>query len=306
VAQDLSVGLIGLGAFGSRVAMRLLWSGHHTLQVYDVLDGATRVFCNDFGAMAAGSPKMMAQCCDVVFTILPSAAELREVCFGWESLAKGFSNGGVVVDLGVTDPAATMDIARDLKARNIGFVDAPAFGDRDEAKKGALTLIVGGEDDVVARCRPLLDKLGSRVLRAGAAGSAQAMTALVEFQRGAALLAAAEAARLGQALGVSPRDLFALTKALGGAGAPEAFAEEAASGQFARGAPLGLLRRNLDIAARLAADSALRSPLLETTSAAFAEAEKSIGWGAARNEVARWLSSLRAADEGAAGDQPAA
>src|SRR6202012_5752923 len=98
--SQLRLGVIGIGAFGARVALRLLWSGYHTLSIYDVADVATRLFTNDYGGMALGSPKMMAQTTDVIITALPSAAELREVCFGWEGVAEGFSEGGIVLDLG--------------------------------------------------------------------------------------------------------------------------------------------------------------------------------------------------------------
>jgi 3-hydroxyisobutyrate dehydrogenase-like beta-hydroxyacid dehydrogenase len=124
----LSVGVIGIGAFGSRVALRLLWNGFHTLQLYDVNDISTRQFTNDYGGMLTGSPKMMAQTCDAVITVLPSAAELREVCFGWENLAKGFSNGGIVINLGIVDALEIVAIGRDLKERGVTLIDAPAFG----------------------------------------------------------------------------------------------------------------------------------------------------------------------------------
>src|SRR5439155_541674 len=83
------------------IALRLLWNGYHALQLYDVSDVSTRQFTNDYGGLITGSPRMMAQTCDAVITVLPSAAELREVCFGWESLAKGFGEGGIVIDLGI-------------------------------------------------------------------------------------------------------------------------------------------------------------------------------------------------------------
>src|SRR5215472_11143671 len=116
---QMNIGVIGIGAFGSRVALRLLWSGYHTLQIYDIADVATRLFTNDYGGMAIGSPKMMAQTCDVIVAVLPSADELREVCFGWEGLAGGFEDGGIVIDLGTTDPIATVEIAQELAARRV-------------------------------------------------------------------------------------------------------------------------------------------------------------------------------------------
>ena len=113
----LTVGVIGIGAFGSRVALRLLWSGYHTLQLYDVNDISTRQFTNDYGGLTIGSPKMMAANSDVILTVLPSAAALREVCFGWEGLATGFKKGGIVMDLGTTDPVETVKLARRSQAQ---------------------------------------------------------------------------------------------------------------------------------------------------------------------------------------------
>src|SRR5258708_19913235 len=106
---QMNIGVIGIGAFGSRVALRLLWSGYHTLQIYDVADVATRMFTNDYGGMAAGSPKMMAQTCDLVIPVLPSAAELREVCFGWEGLAQGFSATRLLTHPATPDPSETLN-----------------------------------------------------------------------------------------------------------------------------------------------------------------------------------------------------
>jgi 3-hydroxyisobutyrate dehydrogenase-like beta-hydroxyacid dehydrogenase len=167
----LSVGVIGIGAFGSKVALRLLWNGFHTLQLYDVNDISTRQFTNDYGGMLTGSPKMMAQSCDVVITVLPSAAELREVCFGWESLAKGFSNGGIVINLGIVDALEIVAIARELKERGVTLIDAPAFGTPAQAKEGKLALFVGGEEEAFARVRPVLETLAHR--RGGRAAGAR-------------------------------------------------------------------------------------------------------------------------------------
>jgi 3-hydroxyisobutyrate dehydrogenase len=299
---QLKLGVIGIGAFGSRVALRLLWSGHHTLEIYDVADVATRLFTNDYGGMAIGSPKMMAQTCDAVITVLPSAAELREVCFGWEGVAEGFADGGIVIDLGTTDPVATVEIANELAARRIDLVAAPAFGTPAQAKEGKLTLVVGGPEAAVTRCRPVIDLLAAKILHAGAAGAAQAAGAIADFLRGAELLAASEAIRLGQRYGFEPAAVLSLGKELGG-DVGETLRREVVTRNFKSGLGLGIVRRNIALAARLAAATDTRSPLLEATLEAWNAAENTLGYGADHTSVIKWLEALPGLAPAAASDE---
>src|SRR5215469_2182067 len=297
----LNVGVIGIGALGSRIALRLLWNGHHALQLYDVNDISTRQFNNDYGGLITGSPKMMAQACDAVVTVLPSAAELREVCFGWESLAKGFGAGGIVIDVGITDPIETMAIARDLAARGIDLVDAPALGTPAEAKEGKLTMIVGGEQRAVDRCRPVLDLLACKVLRAGAAGSAQATRAIADYLRGANLLALSEALHLGERFGFAPDFVLRMSEELGHADLRGVARREIVTRRFHSGTSLGMIRSNVDLAAKLAAALGISAPMLAATRAAWSEAESALGSGADHTAVIRWLERLQPPGEPAAG-----
>lgn len=288
----LNVGVIGIGAFGSRIALRLLWNGYHAVQLYDVNDISTRQFNNDYGGLITGSPKMMAQACDAVVTVLPSATELREVCFGWESLAKGFGPGGIVIDVGITDPIETLAIARDLAARGIDLVDAPALGTPAEAKEGKLTMIVGGEERAVVRCRPVLELLACKVLRAGAAGSAQATRAIVDYLRGANLLAMSEALRIGERFGFAPGFVLRVSEELQD-DLHNLAMQEIITRRFHSGTSLGMIRSNVDLASRLAAALHIRTPLLEAARAAWGDAEQLLGSGADHTAIMRWLESLR-------------
>lgn len=289
---QLNIGVIGIGAFGSRVALRLLWSGYHTLQIYDIADVATRLFTNDYGGMAIGSPKMMAQTCDIAVAALPSATELREVCFGWEGLAQGFATGGILVDLGNTDPVETVNIANELAAGGIDLVAAPAFGTPAQAKEGKLTLVVGGPEAAIGRCRPVLEIIASKILRADAAGAAQAASAIADYLRAARLLAASEAIRLGQRFGFEPATVLDLSDQLGGGALDDTLRREVATRRFETGVQLGLLRRNLDLAARLAVATDTQSPLIDATLAAWNGAEKKLGYGADHTSIIRWLETL--------------
>jgi 3-hydroxyisobutyrate dehydrogenase len=300
----LSVGVIGIGAFGSKIALRLLWTDFPNLQIYDADELTPRFFSNNYGGLNVGSPKMMAQNCEVILTALPSAAALRDVCFGWEGLATGFKNGGIVMDLGVTDPVETVALAKELDTHGVKLVDAPAFGTPDAAKEGQLTLLVGGDDAVVERCRPILDKLAAKVIRTGATGSAQAAGAIADYLRAVRLLAASEAIRLGAHFGFDAGTLLNVSDMLGGAEVPKVLASDVATRRFKTGLQLGVLRANVGLASQLASRAGLVLPLLDATSGAWSDAEARLGYGADHSAIIKWLESLTVETPETAGGQP--
>jgi 3-hydroxyisobutyrate dehydrogenase len=281
--SQLKVGVIGVGAFGSRVALRLLWNGYHTLQLYDVDDVSTRQFTNDYGGLVTGSPKMMAETCDAVVTVLPTPAALREVCFGWENL-------------GIGDPLEIVEMASALAAHGIALLDAPAFGTPAQAKEGKLDLLVGGDERAFERARAVLQTLATRVERIGEAGAPQALGAIADYLRGAEIMAASEAIRLAQSFGLDVESILRP----GGAGRPDLrtlMLEEVLTRRFRSERSLGMIRGNIELAAKLAAASNLVSPMLEATRNAWNEAEARLGSGADHTAVIRWLEALQPAAE---------
>jgi 3-hydroxyisobutyrate dehydrogenase-like beta-hydroxyacid dehydrogenase len=290
--SELKIGIIGIGAFGSRAAMRLLWSGFHHLMVYDTHEQTPRVFTGNHGGLSLGSPAMIAQLSDIVITALPSAAEMRDVFFGWEGLAGASAKCGVVMDIGVTDPLETAAMAGELEAHGIALVDAPAFGTPEDAREGRLTMVVGGADDAVERCRPVLETLAARIIRAGAAGSAQAAAAIADYMRAARLLAASEAIRLGSHFGFEPANLLDVSDALGGADLAEVLRQQVATRRFKTGQQLGLVQANVTLAQRMADAAGLPSPLLSATRDALAKAEERLGYSMDHSAIIKWLETL--------------
>jgi 3-hydroxyisobutyrate dehydrogenase len=290
---QLRLGLIGLGALGSRIATRLLRTGF-SLEIYDIADVALRMFNMDVGGIITGSPKMMAQVCDTIITVLPSAAEVREVAFGWEGLARGFAKGGVLIDMGCSDPMATRRLAEELAGRGIDMVDAPALGTADDAKAGKLTLVVGGPEAAVERCRPIFEALGERILRAGVAGSGQAAAALADFLRGAEMLAATEALRIGQSFGLEPGMLLDIGEGLSAVGplVGGILRRQVLTRQFDSGLALGHLLKGLETASSVAQVCGVEAPLLAACRDTWAAAETRLGSGADQSTLIRWLETL--------------
>jgi 3-hydroxyisobutyrate dehydrogenase-like beta-hydroxyacid dehydrogenase len=290
---QLKLGLIGLGALGSRIATRLLRTGF-SLEIYDIADVAVRMFNMDVGGIITGSPKMMAQACEIIITVLPSAAEVREVAFGWEGLARGFTKGGVLIDMGSSDPMATSRLAEELAGCGIDMVDAPALGTAEEAKTGKLTFVVGGREAAVERCRPIFEALGERILRAGTAGSGQAAAALADFLRGVEMLAATEALRVGQRCGVEAAMLLDIGEGLSAVGplVGGILRRQVLTRQFDSGLALGHLLKSLETASNAAQACGVQAPLLAACRDTWAAAETRLGSGADQSALIRWLETL--------------
>ena len=290
---QLKLGLIGLGALGSRIATRLLRTGF-SLEIYDIADVAVRMFNMDVGGIITGSPKMMAQACDVIITVLPSAADVREVAFGWEGLARGFARGGVLIDMGCSDPIATSRLAEELASRAIDMVDAPALGTAEDAKTGKLTFVIGGPEAAVERCRPIFEASGERILRAGTAGSGQAAAALADFLRGVEMLAATEALRIGQRFGLEADMLLDIGEGLSAVGplVGGILRRQVLTRQFDSGLALGHLLKNLETASNAAQACGVRAPLLTACRDTWAAAETRLGSGADQSALIRWLETL--------------
>jgi 3-hydroxyisobutyrate dehydrogenase len=293
LSQTLKLGLIGLGALGSRIATRLLRSGF-SLEIYDIADVALRMFNMDVGGIITGSPKMMAQSCDAIITVLPSAAEVREVAFGWEGLARGFAQRGLLIDMGCSDPMATSKLAGELAGHGIDMVDAPALGTAEDARAGKLTFVAGGPEAAFERSRPIFEALGERVLRAGASGSGQAAVALVDFLRGVQMLAATEALRIGQRFGLEPDRLLDIGAGLSAVGplVGGILRRQVLTRQFDSGLALGHVLKSIETASNVAQSYGVPAPLLAACRDAWAAAETRLGSGADQSSLIRWLETL--------------
>jgi 3-hydroxyisobutyrate dehydrogenase len=174
------------------------------------------------------------------------------------------------------------------------MVDAPALGTTEDAKVGRLSFVVGGPEAAVERCRPIFEALGERILCAGTAGSGQAAAALADFLRGAQMLAASEALRIGQRFGLEAATLLDIGEGLS-AVAPlvgELLRQQVLTRQFDSGLALGHLLKGLETASSVAQACGVEAPLLTACRNSWAAAETRLGSGADQSALIRWLETL--------------
>ena len=167
----MDVGFIGLGTMGGAMARNVLKKGHR-LVVHDTHAPAVQALV-DAGATAAASPREVAAASEVVITMLPDAPDVERVALGAGGIVEGIRSGAVYIDMSTIDPATTRKVGAAMAAKGVAMIDSPVGKTADAAVSGTLTLMVGGPADVIARCRPLLDCMGTDFFHCGELGAGQ-------------------------------------------------------------------------------------------------------------------------------------
>jgi 3-hydroxyisobutyrate dehydrogenase-like beta-hydroxyacid dehydrogenase len=169
-------GFIGLGTMGAPMARNILAKGHE-LVVFDVVPQSMSSV-TVAGARAAASPRDVAQRADFIITMLPDSPDVERVAAGPSGILAGIRAGSVYIDMSTIDPATTRRIGAQVTAKGAEMIDSPVGKTADAAVAGTLTLMVGGDAAVIARCRPLLDCMGTDFFHCGELGAGQTMKLL--------------------------------------------------------------------------------------------------------------------------------
>jgi 3-hydroxyisobutyrate dehydrogenase len=127
----------------------------------------------DAGAAWADTPRAVAERSDVVFAIVGFPRDVREVFLGPEGALAGSRAGAVLVDMTTSEPSLAQEIYQAARAKGVGSVDAPVSGGDVGAKNGTLSIMVGGDADVVEAVKPLLECMGKTIIHQGPAGAGQ-------------------------------------------------------------------------------------------------------------------------------------
>lgn len=203
--QEL-IGFIGLGTMGARMAMRLLDAGFDLLVWNRTPERCDAVVAR--GAEESGSIAELVEACDIVLLCLSDADAVEEVVFGPEGVASIADEGQVLVDLSGIDPAATRRFAQELRQQTgAGWVDAPVSGGPAAAAAGTLAMMVGGDEDDLARVREVLECLGSTLTHMGETGSGQLARACHQLLVGGSTLLLAEMIALAERAGLDAERL---------------------------------------------------------------------------------------------------
>ncbi len=206
-----NIGFIGLGNMGAPMAANLLKSGDRVLG-FDLVPAARQASAQ-LGVEIAPSAKAAIEAADVVITMLPAGEHVRTV---WSEILPAAKRGALYIDCSTIDVTGARAAHALAAERAIASLDAPVSGGVAGAKAATLTFMVGGSAEAFARGKPVLERMGKRVVHCGDAGNGQAAKFCNNMILGASMIAVSEAFVLGERLGLSHQALFDVASASSG------------------------------------------------------------------------------------------
>ena len=171
ISPETPIGWIGTGVMGFSICNHVLKKGYG-VTVYNRTKSKAQPLLDD-GARWAETSREVAEQSHVVFTMVGFPEDVREVYFGESGILAGCKAGTVLVDMTTTSPSLAGEIYQVASSKSVHAIDAPVSGGDVGARAGTLSIMVGGDEEVVTAIMPLLEIMGRQIVHQGGAGSGQ-------------------------------------------------------------------------------------------------------------------------------------
>jgi 3-hydroxyisobutyrate dehydrogenase-like beta-hydroxyacid dehydrogenase len=197
-----TVGVVGLGTMGGRIAARLLASGHEVHGTNRTVARAQPLI--DRGLHWHATPREVAADADVVFSMVSDDAALEAVAAGPDGILDGLRPATVYVDMSTVSPETSVNIAEQARWAGALMLDSPVSGSVPQAETGTLTIMVGGDELAFRLVEPLLRELGQTVTHVGRNGQGLLLKLAINISVAAQTLAFSEGLLLAERGGIDP------------------------------------------------------------------------------------------------------
>ena len=198
-----NIAFIGLGNMGGPMAANLVKAAHKVV-AFDLV-AASRDQAKADGASIAESAVGSVKGADVVITMLPAGKHVLSV---WSEVIPSMGKGALILDCSTIDVESAKQAHALAAKHGVASVDAPVSGGSGGAKGATLTFMCGGDDKAFAAARPVLEKMGKKIVHCGGAGAGQAAKICNNMILGVSMIAVSEAFALAEKLGLSHQALF--------------------------------------------------------------------------------------------------
>jgi 3-hydroxyisobutyrate dehydrogenase len=277
----MRVGFIGIGNMGWPMAGNIAQAGHQ-LMVFDLDAAKSARFAQEHNCKAANYLRDIAAENDFTITMLPTGQIVREVMLEAQDggFVKALRPGTIVIDMSSSEPVGTRELGKVLDRDGVVLLDAPVSGAVPRAKTGTLAIMIGGNDkSAIERAKPLLTAMGKQLFETGPLGTGHAMKALNNYIAAAGYTAVAEALLIGERFGLDKEKMVDILNVSTGRNftTEVMLKEHVLSGKFATGFALGLMAKDVRIAADLGEAVRLDAPVSRLIRSRWAHARDQLG-----------------------------
>jgi 3-hydroxyisobutyrate dehydrogenase len=290
----LTVAYLGLGAIGRPMAARLAQAANIRLTVWNRTAARAEAFAAEHGVQRAATAAEAVRDADVVVTCFPVSADVAALLDGPHGVAAAMRPGSTLMDCTSGDPATSRQMAVALGALGVGYLDAPVSGGVAGAESGRLTVMIGGDAAHFERVQPVLAHCAAKVVHCGDVGSGAAVKAMNNallaihiWSTGEALVALSKA-------GVSAAVALDVINASSGRSnaSMNLFPERVLTRAFPRTFRVALLDKDVRIAADLAEQLEVVTPMIQLASQLFDSAHQLLGEEADHVEAVRLVEQM--------------
>jgi len=283
----MRVAFLGLGIMGHSMAANLVKAGHE-VSVWNRTAGK-----NVEGARTAATPAEAVQGVEAIWMCVSDTKAVESVLFGEGGAESSLAQGMIIADSSTISPSATQKFSARVKARGVDYVDAPMTGSKIAAASGSLIFMVGGEEAVIERIKPLFDAMGKQVFRMGETGKGQATKLVMNLQIALIYEGFAEALTLATKLGVDVDKLIPLVQAsMVRSGVVDYKAPFILKRDFSPNFPLRLMFKDIHLALEAAREKRVRLPGLEAVEEVYdvaaEEGQRDLDYAATLTLLEKW------------------
>jgi 3-hydroxyisobutyrate dehydrogenase len=245
--NDKNISFLGLGVMGYHMAGHLSKSGYN-VTVYNRTESKADKWLEEFTGTKASSPKEAVQNSKIVFACVGNDNDIKDICIGDNGVFDAMNEGAIFVD----NTTASADIARLLSDKSdeygISFLDAPVSGGEAGAINGALTVMVGGEEEVFIIAKPYIESFSQAVTLMGKSGAGQLTKMVNQICIAGLLQGLSEGVKFGMLSGLDIKKVVeVISKGAAGSWQMENRAETMSKGEFDFGFAIELMHKDLQI-----------------------------------------------------------
>lgn len=231
------VGFIGLGIMGKPMSKNLLKAGID-LTVYDI-DKKSVSIIEQAGAKTANTPKELAEKTNIIITMVPNASIVEAILTGTDGIIYGLQENTIIIDMSSISPIDSMKFAKIIQDKHCHFLDAPVSGGEIGAINATLAFMVGGDEAIVEKVKPIFKILGQSITVVGPNGSGSVTKLANQIMVNLNIAAVAEALTLATKAGADPQKVFeAVRHGFAGSAVLEEKAPMMYSRNFKAGGPI--------------------------------------------------------------------